>query len=596
MGLRTVLFLVLTVPGLLSATAANAWEGFSATDNLFFQSKPYTEEQAPPDNTAKTTATTETGIESQPPEKQTDLSITASSPSNKTDIHDPEVSLRPAEQIGSIPTSLKLPNFGGDTSNLWERIRAGFALGDLDSPLVKEHEAWYAARPDYVERMTERSQRYLFHIVEEVEKRGMPTEIALLPMIESAYNPKAYSTSHASGIWQFIPSTGKHFGLNQNLLYDGRRDVLAATDAALDYLQKLYDMFGSWELALAAYNWGEGSVSRAIAKNQSRGEPTDYLSLHMPPETRNYVPKLIAIKNVVMDPAAYGLTLNTIPNSPYFASVKLKQQMDVALAARLADVPMDEFVALNPAYNKPLVAGTGTGKPTLLLPVDKVNNFSLNLENYERPLSSWQTYTPRHGEKLLAIANRFGISLARLKEINAISGKKKVATAQTMLVPITHSGSAPSLAAHIPEAQPSPKSATPSNKTTYTVAKGDTVLSIAKRHGISATQLKSQNHLKSNKLALGQKLTMLAATQPEKQPPSQSKQTTEKPAKSKQVALAKASRAEKLAHYVVKRGDTMYSIARRFKVAVNDLQRWNKLSGDNNLQPGNKLTVSSPNS
>jgi len=556
MRLRAVLFFILTVMGLLSATTANAWEESPATDNWFVQSE-------------------------QPAEEQADFV----SPVNP----DAQVSLRPAEQIGSSPTLLGLPGFGGDDPDLWERIRAGFVLSDLNSPLIKEHEAWYAARPEYVGRMMERSQRYLFHIVEEVEKRGMPTEIALLPMIESAFNPKAYSTSRASGIWQFMPATGKHFGLDQNLLYDGRRDVLAATDAALDYLQKLYNMFGSWELALAAYNWGEGSVGRAIAKNQANGEPTDYLSLRMPPETRNYVPKLMAVKNIVMNPAAYGLALNTIPNSPYFGTVKLKQRMDVALAARLAEVPLDEFVALNPAYNKPLVAGIG--KPTLLLPVDKVNNFSLNLENYERPLSSWQTYTPRRGEKLLAIAKQFGISLARLKELNAISGRKNLASDQTLLVPITKSGNAPSLAAHIPEAEPAFELAAPNHKTTHTVAKGDTALNIAKRYGVSVAQLKAQNHLKSNNLARGQKLTVLAAAKPEKTLLSQAKQAPEKPLKAKQEVLAQASSSTNHSHYVVKRGDTVFSIARRFNVAVNDLQRWNKLSAHYDLQPGNKLMI-----
>ncbi|MDP1898184.1 MAG: transglycosylase SLT domain-containing protein, partial [Sulfurimicrobium sp.] len=383
------------------------------------------------------------------------------------------------------------------------------------------------------------------------EKRGMPTEIALLPIIESAYNPKAYSTSHASGIWQFIPSTGKHFGLDQNLLYDGRRDILAATDAALDYLQKLYNMFGNWELALAAYNWGEGSVGRAIAKNQANGEPTGYLSLRMPPETRNYVPKLIAVKNIVMNPAAYGLTLNSIPNSPYFASVKLKQHMDVAVAARLAEVPLDEFVALNPAYNKPLVAGIG--KPTLLLPVDKVNSFSFNLENNERPLSSWQTYTPRRGETLASIAKRFDISLARLKEINAISGRNKHVAAQTLLVPVTKSGNAPTLLAHIPQPEPAGNPAASGRNATHTVARGDTVLNIAKRYGMTPAELKSRNNLKSNNLARGQKLTVLASSKQnsEKTQVARNKSEAEKPLKVAKNPAAKG----KHTRYVVKRGD-----------------------------------------
>lgn len=498
-----------------------------------------------------------------------------------------QLSLRPSEKISSDILPLQLESLNSDPADLWERIRSGFQLSELDSPLVQEHESWYANRPDYVRRTVERSQRYLFHIVEEVEKRGMPTEIALLPIIESAYNPKAYSVSNASGIWQFIPSTGKNFGLNQNFLYDGRRDIVAATDAALDYLQKLYNMFGSWELALASYNWGEGSVSRAMARNQAKGEPTDYLSLRMPPETRNYVPKLMAVKNIIMNPAAYGLTLNSIPNRPYFGTVKVSQQIDLSVAARLADVPLDEFVALNPAYNKPLVAGIG--RPTLLLPVDKVNSFNLNLENYERPLSSWQTYTPGKGEKLDSIAKRFGISLARLKEINAISGRKKMAASQTLLIPVAKSGNTPALLAHIPEPEAAHETLATNVKATHTVARGDTVLSIAKRYGMTVAELKAQNRLKSNSLSRGQKLTVLAGS---KQKAEKTLVARNKPETAKALKLARNSKAQgKHMHYVVKRGDTVYSIARRFDVAVNDLQRWNNIPASNSLQPGNTLMV-----
>ena len=222
-----------------------------------------------------------------------------------------------------------------------------------------KHEEWYASRPDYIKRMTERSQRYLFHIVEEVQKRGMPTEIALLPMIESAFNPQAYSRSRASGIWQFIPSTGKNFGLKQNWWVDNRRDVTAATNAALDYLQKLHGMFGAWDFALAAYNAGEGTVQRAIDRNRKQGLPTDYQSLSLPPETKNYVPKLQAIKNIITDPEKYGLTLNSIPNRPYFARVTTPKQIDAKLAAQLAEISYEEFTALNPSYNRPVITSTG---------------------------------------------------------------------------------------------------------------------------------------------------------------------------------------------------------------------------------------------
>ncbi|MDP1633704.1 MAG: transglycosylase SLT domain-containing protein, partial [Gallionellaceae bacterium] len=239
--------------------------------------------------------------------------------------------------------------------DLWQRIRDGYAMKELDSKLIKRHEKWYASHPDYVLRMTERGRRYLHYIVEEVERRGMPMEIALLPMIESAFNPGAYSVASASGIWQFIPSTGKHFGIEQNWWYDGRRDIIGATNGALDYLEKLHKQFGDWELALAAYNWGENAVARAQARNRSLRKPTDYSHLKMPRETQNYVPKLMAIKNIVADPARFGLILSDIADEPYFEAVATSRHIDVKVAAELADIPMDEFLALNPGHNRPVI-------------------------------------------------------------------------------------------------------------------------------------------------------------------------------------------------------------------------------------------------
>ena len=498
----------------------------------------------------------------------------------------PSLTLQPASQLDPITLSID-ENTSITTANtdLWARIRIGFQLAELDSELVQEHENWYASRPAYMQRMIERSQRYLYHIVDEVEKRGMPTEIALLPMIESAFNPVAYSTSHASGIWQFIPSTGKNFGLSQNGLYDGRRDILAATDAALDYLEKLYGMFGSWELALAAYNWGEGSVSRAMAKNRALGLPTDYLSLRMPPETRNYVPKLMAVKNIVGNPAAYGLALNSIPNKPYFSTVKISKQMDSSVAAQLAGMPMDEFVALNPGYKKSLLAGSG--KPTLLLPVDKVDSFHVNLENHEGALSSWQAYVPQRGESLNSIAKRFGISVARLKDINAIPQKSRAAQPQTLLVPKGHSQE---LAFVAPSFEP--EASTTSRKATHTVSKGDTVASIARRYDMSIAELKSRNKLKSDKLSKGQKLTVLAAATPVKAAAATSSNASKEKLVVAKLSSDKTDKSnKKRSHYVIQRGDTVYSIARRFNVAVDDLQRWNNIPASYHLQPGSKLTV-----
>jgi len=319
-------------------------------------------------------------------------------------------------------------------ANLWMRIRKGFAMPNLDNPLVREWEQWYSSRPDYVARMVERSRRVLFHVVAEVERRKMPAEIALLPMIESAYNPQAYSRANASGMWQFIPSTGKLYGLQQNWWYDGRRDIVAATSAALDYLEKLYGMFGSWELALASYNWGEGAVSRAVAKNQARGLPTDYESLQMPNETRNYLPKLQAVKNIVSDPARYGLALADIPNDSYFATITIPRHIDVELAARFAEIPVEEFRFLNPANNKPVI--NANAAETIVLPKDRVDTFKQNLARNTDPLVSWQAYTVKPGERIEKIAAKYGMSVAELQRVNNISARTRIATGQPLLVPV----------------------------------------------------------------------------------------------------------------------------------------------------------------
>jgi membrane-bound lytic murein transglycosylase D len=326
--------------------------------------------------------------------------------------------------------------------NIWHRVRAGFRLPSIDGALVTRQENWYVSNPDYVARMAERSGHFLYHVMEKVEQRKMPAEIALLPMIESAYNPTAYSRAHASGMWQFIPSTGKIYGLRQNFWYDGRRDVLAATDAALDYLQKLYDQFGDWTLALAAYNWGEGAVSRAIARNQAKGLPTNYESLAMPLETRNYVPKLQAVKNIVANPGRYGLVLPDIPNRPYFATVSTSRHIDVKLAATLAEMDLEDFRFLNPAHNKPVIKADGS--ETIVLPLDRVEAFHRNLQAHDQPFVTWQTYTLKRHDEPAAVAKKHGITLAQLKEANGITGKKKFVPGQTLLVPLK-SGAEPNL-------------------------------------------------------------------------------------------------------------------------------------------------------
>jgi len=344
--------------------------------------------------------------------------------------------------------------------SLWVRLRHGFAMTNLNDDLTLHYQQWYQNRPDALRRMVERSRPYLHHIVEELEARGMPTEIALLPMVESSFNPMAYSRAHASGLWQFIPATGKRFNLEQNWWQDQRRDIVASTSAALEYLQTIYDMHGDWHLALASYNWGEGSVKRAIEKNTARGLPTDYASLSMPNETRHYVPKLQALKNIFGNPALMAqLGLPEITNQPFFATIETTRPMDVKTAARLANMRVEEFQALNPAHNRPVMKAD----TPVVIPADKVETFQNNLDNHDAPLSEWQAYTLKPGEKLDHVAPRFGITLADLMRANGLQGKIKLGSGTTLLVPagngadnLSSLGSEPRLP-QIVEAEPAGK-------------------------------------------------------------------------------------------------------------------------------------------
>lgn len=390
-------------------------------------------------------------------------------------------------RIELIPEYPKSQNGDMSTHDLWTRIRAGFAMAGLNSKLVARQEKWYVDHPDYVARMTERARLYLYYITGEVERRGMPTEIALLPMIESAFNPSAYSVSRASGIWQFIPSTGKKFGMQQNWWYDGRRDVISATNGALDYLQKLHDMFGDWELALAAYNCGEGAIERAQAHNRKRHLPTNYASLKLLKETRNYVPKLLAIKHIVADPASFGLTLQDIPNEPYFAAVATTKHIDVKLAAQLADITIDEFTALNPAHNRPVILQDSSD--TILLPVSKIDTFRANLENYNKPLVSWQSYQPKKGERLDKLAPRFGLSLENLKSVNGLSRRGNISTGQTLLVPINGEESDSQFEAFNMQLAADDLS----RSVRHIVRKGETLSGIAHRYHVSVARLRQWN-------------------------------------------------------------------------------------------------------
>jgi membrane-bound lytic murein transglycosylase D len=400
----------------------------------------------------------------------------------------------------SPPASRIAPSLPVD---LWQRIRNGFGMAELDSEKVRSSEDFYVDRPEYIKRIVERGKRYLFHIVEEVERRGMPAEIALLPIVESAFNPRAYSNRNASGIWQFIPSTGKNYGLKQNWWYDERRDIIAATAAALDYLQNLHRMFGDWELVLASYNWGEGAVGRSLMKNRSSGLPEDFDNIALPPETRNYIPRLIAIRNIILNPAAFGIELESVPNEPYFGKVEATRHIDVRLAAKLAEISVDEFKALNPGHNRPVI--NIDRSRTLLFPAEKVEVFMENLKIHDRPLVSWQAYEAKKDETIEKISARYGISVGRLKEINDIDTRGAITAGQTLLVP--RNGSAEGMDISVMSNKP----ATPKmfeHNFVYAVRKGDSLLGIAKRHDVTVGQIRSWNGSTGSLLQIGQKLTL----------------------------------------------------------------------------------------
>lgn len=317
--------------------------------------------------------------------------------------------------------------------DLWQRIRRSFQIPDLDTMQVREFERWYVARPDYMQRMAERSRKYLFHIVTELEQRRMPSELALLPFVESAFNPHAVSAAKAAGIWQFIPSTGKQFDLKQNAFCDDRRDVLASARAALEYLQNLYGKFGDWPLALAAYNWGEGNVARAIAKNKRADLGTGYLDLGMPEETRLYLPKLQAVKNIVANPQVMGTSLPLIENHPHFRSVGITRDIDVALAARLAEVGVNDFKTLNPSMNRLVIFAAGT--PQILLPWDNASKFQANFRRYHGPTASWTVWIAPRTMKPAEAAKRTGMTEAELRSVNQIPGGVSIKAGSTLVVP-----------------------------------------------------------------------------------------------------------------------------------------------------------------
>jgi membrane-bound lytic murein transglycosylase D len=402
----------------------------------------------------------------------------------------------------------------GPTGDLWERIRKGFQMPDLTTKRAMTTTRWYAGRPDYIGRMTNRAGLYLYYIVQEIERRGMPTELALLPFVESAMQPQAISSAQAAGLWQFIPSTGRLYSLEQNLWKDERFGVVESTRAALDYLQKLHDEFGSWQLALAAYNYGENGVERALDYNRKHHKPLAYESLaKLPRETQYYVPKLQALKNIISNPKRYGIELPAIPDEPYFVTINGSRDIDLATAAQLADMPLEDFQALNPAFNRPLIVGAMA--PSILLPADRSEKFGANLAAWEatgQPLASWTAYRLKGGETLSAVADRVGVTEASLRVANHVPPRYMLGAGSTILVPrdeaVGEDVSGDMLegsVALVPE-QPGLR------KISVRVRRGESIGSIARRWHVSEDEIIAWNDLRSPSLMAGQRLTLTVAS------------------------------------------------------------------------------------
>ncbi len=456
--------------------------------------------------------------------------------------------------------------------DLFDRMRLGFALEDVNAYAIDKQEAGFARSPEYLDRTFRRGERYLYYIVSELEARNMPLELALLPIVESAFNPTALSHAKASGLWQFIPSTGLRFGLKQNTYYDGRRDVVESTRAALDYLQFLANEFdGDWLLAVAAYNCGEMNVARAIKRNQAKGKPTDFFSLDLPRETEAYVPKLLAMRRIVADPAKHGLEFGTLENQPYFVKVDVGGQIDLELAAELAGMTKEDFLAINPGFKRRVTDPNGPHQ--LLIPVNNEQAFLAKLsalpEQQRVPLVY---YRVRKGDTLNKIAQRYGISVTELRSLNNLKSRP-IKPGQELLLRGARNARAMASASASTDSMPVGKTSTHTGgkSKSHTVRSGDTLWSIAQRYEVDPTVLASLNNINDNALKVGQKLRLptddVVDSASDRQP-----------------------NQERLT-YTVRSGDTLSRIADLFKVEVKQLMSWNKLRSASSIKAGQRLVL-----
>ncbi|MCU7842827.1 MAG: LysM peptidoglycan-binding domain-containing protein [Candidatus Thiodiazotropha sp. (ex Monitilora ramsayi)] len=460
--------------------------------------------------------------------------------------------------------------------DLLSRMVSGFSLNSSQDPRVQQELNWYHKHPNYIDRIQQRAEPYLHFILEEIDKRGMPAEIALLPAVESAFRPFAYSHGRAAGMWQFIPSTGRIYGLKQNWWYDGRRDVASSTLAALDYLQALSKQFnGDWELALAAYNSGGGTVRSAIRRNKKRGKPTDFWSLKLPDETSAYVPRLLALAEVFRNPDTYEVSLHTFPDEPYFATVDLESQLDLALAAEMADLPIQDLYLLNSGFNR--WATDPDGPHRLNLPIDRVESFKekLALLPPEQRLT-WKRYKIKSGDSLSVIASKHNTTVKLLRQVNKIRGNN-IRAGRHLLIPVSSKAYEHYVFSAEQRKAKIQNKARQGNKQHYVVKSGDSLWTIAKKYRVSYKKLAKWNGMApGDPLKTGQQLVIWV------------KKKSSDPALS--LLDLQPGGTQSSLHYKVRQGDSLSRIAQRFKVSIADLRRWNTLNGKY-LQPGQRLKL-----
>lgn len=446
--------------------------------------------------------------------------------------------------------------------DLWQRLREGFAIAPTTlHPSVEAQRDWYLENPSYLETVFARAQPYIFYVTAELDKAGLPLELALLPIVESTYDPLAYSHSHAVGLWQFIPSTAKSLGLRRDRWYDGRRDVISSTQAAITYLSNLNGIFDDdWLLALAAYNSGQGYVGRSMARNRASGKETDFWSIDLPRETRNYVPQLLALAELIGNPEKYELQLPEMPNQPYFEVVEIDSQIDLGSVIKLTDTDVAEFTRLNPAYRRALTPPTGSH--TVLLPIGNADPLREFLASTDP--KTWiphTEYTVTKGDTLSQIASRFKVPTQWLRTRNDLTSDQ-LKIGQLLLIP--HAGDDSSFAS-------TSRSKVPNY---YHVRQGDSLWSIAKASETSIKRLREINKLSSDTLQVGDRLLVEGKLD-----------------KATNTAGDIESDNLRRLSYRVKRGDSLSRIASRFDIAIRDIRRWNKLSQTALLQPGQRLTL-----